>query len=159
MVNINNSFKKEYDEVLFMVSILKRLNAGNTNQFIDRLISQKVQYFAQIFGVSPEYNFNLYLRGPYSPDLANDLYEINKSDIKIEEHQFASNQLEVKFGALSKFIINKSPRDLEIISTLHWLMKVARLDSRKAMIKLKELKNPSAIELQNAFKSVEALPQ
>ncbi|MFH1392437.1 MAG: hypothetical protein ABIG90_02020 [bacterium] len=80
-----NIFKKQYDDTLLAYSVLKRLGAGNVNIFKERLKSQKIQYFAQLFEVSPVYVFNLYLRGPYSPDLAYDLYEIKKEKFKSEQ--------------------------------------------------------------------------
>ncbi|MBI2936972.1 MAG: hypothetical protein HYY22_02065 [Thaumarchaeota archaeon] len=46
--------------------------------FKNRLLLQKTVHFLKHTGVEPfkEYKFNRYLHGPYSPDLANDYYNL-----------------------------------------------------------------------------------
>lgn len=39
---------------------------------------QKGCYILNRWGYGPEYRYNLYIRGPYSPDLADDYYELNR---------------------------------------------------------------------------------
>jgi Uncharacterized conserved protein len=51
----------------------KELKIGNFN---DRLVMQKGCFLLNEMGVAPGYNFSLYIRGPYSSDLADDYYEI-----------------------------------------------------------------------------------
>ena len=52
----------------------------NKNRFNDRLLMQKGCYILNRWGCGPEYRYSLYIRGPYSPDLADDYYELNKID-------------------------------------------------------------------------------
>ena len=85
-------FKKAYDAVLFAASILKRLDSGDLETFEQRLKSQKVYYLAQVFGVSPAYNFNLYLRGPYSPGLAYDLFKLKENGIEVKSEEFVAEE-------------------------------------------------------------------
>jgi len=49
----------------------------NKNNFEDRVKLQKYVRIAESCGLNLGYKFNLYLRGPYSPDLANDYYELS----------------------------------------------------------------------------------
>ena len=152
-----NIFKNPYDAVLLTYNVLKRLNSGNVNTFEQRLRSQKIQYFAQLFGASPFYIFNLYLRGPYSPILAHDLFQINSKDIQIRTSKFIREELERRFLVLKKFINGKTNRQLEIIATLHWLIKKARFSNSEACKKLKELKMASLTEIKYAFNAIKNL--
>lgn len=52
----------------------------NKNRFNDRLLMQKGCYILNNWGCGPEYRYSLYIRGPYSPDLADDYYELNRID-------------------------------------------------------------------------------
>ena len=46
------------------------------NRFNDRLLMQKGCYILNSWGFGPFYRFGLYIRGPYSSDLADDYYEM-----------------------------------------------------------------------------------
>ena len=46
--------------------------------FEDRVRLQKFVYLAKHFGIDLKYNFNLYIRGPYSSELADDYYKIER---------------------------------------------------------------------------------
>lgn len=158
MIN-RTGFKQPYDVALLTYSVLKRLGCGDVDSFGQRLRSQKVQYFAQLFRVSPPYPFNLYLRGPYSPDLAHDLFLIKNKKIKVSTIRFIPKELEERFNELKGFIDKHSTiRDLEVIATLHWLIRVAKLSESVSLGKLKELKRPPDKELDYAAKIVKTLP-
>jgi len=150
-------FTKPYDVVLFVCGVLKKLRSGDIDSFEQRLRSQKIQYFAQLFGASPHYSFNLYIRGPYSPDLAHDLFQIKNKNIKVEQIEFIPKELKSRFLNLKQFIDGKSDRQLEIVATLHWLISIARLSELEAKKKLIDLKGVSADELKYAFKCVKEL--
>lgn len=148
-------FRKPYDATLLACSVLKRLGAGNVNVFENRLKSQKIQYFAQLFGISPIYSFNLYLRGPYSPDLAHDLYEIKKRSIKPSTEKFVPDILENRFCVLEKLIKEKTTIELELFATLHWLMKMVKFSKRESVLRLKELKDVSESDIKKSFNFLE----
>lgn len=154
----NNIFKTSSDAALFMHSVLKRLGSGDVDNFTQRLESQKMQYFAQLFGVSPKYPYNLYARGPYSPDLAHDLFVIKDKKIKVKTEKFVSDELEDRFMALQEFIKGKSIRILEVAATLHWLVKEVKLSKSEAEKRLIFLKNTTENETSNAFNILNALP-
>ena len=140
-------YSKDFDTVLLAYSVLKRLGSGDVDTFTQRLISQKTQYLAQVFGISPIYNFNLYVRGPYSPTLAQDLFKLKNDGIKTKEEAFIPQELEDRFIKAKSFIENKSPRQLELTSTLHWLEVEVNLPLRSALRKLKEIKSAAKEEI------------
>lgn len=49
----------------------------DVSSFNSRLRVQKYVFIARFFGLDLGYNFSLYIRGPYSPDLARDYYRID----------------------------------------------------------------------------------
>ena len=133
-------FQKSYDRALFAHYILRRLQAGKVDSFDDRLKSQKVQYFAQLFRVSPYYQFNLYIYGPYSPTLADDLFQIKREGTEMKLNKFIPKELEERFQCLSGFIKKKTIRQLELIATLHWLLKTADMQKDSVRKRLVEWK-------------------
>lgn len=152
-----NIFKNSYDGALLSYSVLKRLGSGNVDSLAERIKSQKIHYFAQLFGVVSCYHYNLYLRGPYSPDLANDLFLIKNNNIKVDTAIFVPEKLEKSFEKLKKFVNEKGVRELEIIATLHWLIEVAKFSKIEAEKKLKELKSTSKEEAEYAFNSLKKI--
>jgi len=48
--------------------------------FDNRLKYQKLIYLVQNSGLSLGYGYNWYVRGPYSPSLTQDLFEINRNN-------------------------------------------------------------------------------
>lgn len=152
------TFKKNFDEVLLVASILKRLNAGNLTSLNERIKTQKMQYLAQIFNVTPIYPFNLYIHGPYSPELASDLFYLKNRNAHIKTQKFASDELENTFFELSKFVNNKTTRELELIATFHWLQKKACLSLKEIEAKLKYLKGATHDEIERTDKFVSDLP-
>jgi len=152
-----NIFTKPYDTVLLAYVVLKRLGGGNVDSFEQRLKSQKIQYFAQLFGISPLYAFNLYIRGPYSPDLAHDLFQIKNKGIKVKIGKFIPEELEKRFGELEHFIQEKTNKQLEIVATLHWLIKRVGFSRGEAEKKLKELKGIFNEEIEYAFNCIKNL--
>lgn len=150
-------FKQSYDSALLAFCVLQRLGAGKVDSFQDRLRSQKIQYFAQTVGISPSYSFNLYVRGPYSPGLASDLFEIKKQGINVNTSEFTSEELEQRFICLKSFIEEQTNRQLEISATLHWLLKIARLSKVGAERYLRKWKGADIIEIESASNNLKKL--
>lgn len=139
---------QQIDASSLAFSILKRLDAGSVETFEERLRSQKIQYLAQVSGVSPAYTFGLYLRGPYSSKLADDLFKFSKENKAPDITPFVSNELEDRFSKLQKFIKDKSTRELELIATMHWLLKTAKLKASDAVKRIKEWKSVTEPEIE-----------
>ncbi len=143
---------------LYTVSVLKKLGVGNRSNFDDRLISQKVQYISQLFGLTPYYSFNLYLRGPYCPDLTRILYDIEPKNI-IMGLKFSSPDMGERFKKVKGFIKNKDSRKLELITTFHLLRFLLGMRETSAVTRLKELKNANDKEVKYVIEEVSKLPK
>ena len=153
-------FSNSYDAALFTCAVLRRFNAGNINSFEQRFISQKIQYFAQLFRISPPYSFNLYIRGPYSPDLTNDLFQIKEHEIRVPKiDKFTPQELEGRFLRLKKFVGGKSNRELELIATLDWLVRIAKMSQGMVKEKLNKIKGASPTEINFTIKWTQNLWQ
>jgi len=85
----------------------------NISDFNSRLRLQKYVFIAKFFGLDLGYNFNLYIHGPYSPELANDYYRIGDNLEKYEEHS-----LDFEKDAFIELIRNKNEEWLEAAATI-----------------------------------------
>lgn len=56
----------------------------DVDKFDDRLMMQKGCFLLNHMGASPSYSFNMYIRGPYSSELADDNFEINRNRIPLD---------------------------------------------------------------------------
>jgi hypothetical protein len=149
-----NNYSLPLDAVLLCHSILARLDAGKVATFDDRLRSQKVQYLAQVFGVSPAYSYNLYIRGPYSPALANDLYTLDQAHVKPDTSRCVPDELEERLGKLKEFIEGKSIRQLELVATMHWLLNKAQMSVGSARDMLSTWKEATPEEVHYAEQEI-----
>jgi uncharacterized protein YwgA len=112
----------------------------------DRKRVQKAIYLAQAAGVNFGYDYNWYVHGPYSPELANDYYKLAEAllvkDIPVSGD--GNNGLQIEGSVRNKLkslasIINKPPgfpleqEDwLELASSLHFLRTVSKQDAARA---------------------------
>ena len=65
------------DPSSLIVAISKAMNRNlNKNRFNDRLLMQKGCYILNSWGFGPMYRYGLYIRGPYSSELADDYFEM-----------------------------------------------------------------------------------
>jgi hypothetical protein len=59
-----------------LMSVLSKMGIGEVNSFETRLYNQKAVLILGKLGIQGlNYTYNWYVHGPYSPDLAKDLYE------------------------------------------------------------------------------------
>ncbi|RZN34949.1 MAG: hypothetical protein EFT35_08865 [Methanophagales archaeon ANME-1-THS] len=99
------------------VNILERsgIHKFNPEDFISRLRMQKYVYLARFFGFDLGYEYNLYLRGPYSPALAEDYYRLKEKSERVDLSFFGN------FDKFAKLVRGKDHRWLEIASTIHFI--------------------------------------
>lgn len=108
-------------KILNEEGIIKRFNI---NTFEHRLKLQKYMFIAKYLGISDfsEYDFNEYMRGPYSPNLADDYYEIEKKGLNINKEFDLDFYIWLKnsreFKALVGLVKNKDSRWLEVAATM-----------------------------------------
>lgn len=156
VTNNTQQYRINIDSALLAFSVLCKLGAGKVDTFANRLKSQKIQYLAQVFGVSPAYNFSLYIHGPYSPGLAHDLFTFNGANQSIDMSDFVPDVLKKRFKALSEFLKGKTPKQLELVTTLHLLIKLS-YTPEAAKKKLMEWKQASPDEVRESFSELKKI--
>lgn len=114
--------------------------------FRQRLRLQKAAYLLSRMGVKPfsEFEFNIYLRGPYSPDLAKAYY--SGAD-EYEEPEISQDKLE-----LLKWFMSHEDRWLEIASGILSIQERYRGIGRKGLLTLLRMSKPWITE--NEFNSI-----
>jgi len=79
----------------------------NVNCFEDRLLMQKGCFVLNRMGVYPKYRFDLYIRGPYSSDLARDYYDLlrgGRMTYETDVHPECIRELSVLIGKGTPFL-------------------------------------------------------
>lgn len=104
-----------------------------------RLRLQKAALLLKHLGVAPftPYRFNLYVRGPYSPELARDYYSLTEKDIAPVGVELGEEKKEL----LSWFISHDSYW-LEIASSIIWLREAYRKAGEEEMYSILKLSKP-----------------
>lgn len=116
--------------------LLKHLEWLNINTFEQRKILQKTIYILREMGVKIRYTYNWYIHGPYSPQLADDAYEIQFNqgyhNDEIEGYCFKGEVKEIieRFKKLFKDR-EKDDEWLELIGSLLFLRNYHDLDDEK----------------------------
>jgi len=91
-----------------IVNSLKKVGFDfKVSHFNNRLKLQKYVFLLRRYGIDLGYSYNYYIRGPYSPELADDYYNLPEVDGEIELPE-----------DFLKLIKNKSERWLELASSL-----------------------------------------
>ena len=92
-----------------------RLNVRGS--FEDRLRLQKYVYIMERLGLDLGYSFSGYLRGPYSPDLADDYYSKADDVLNLRTfHMLTEKEREV--AEKMKEVVTLSPYELEALAFL-----------------------------------------
>jgi uncharacterized protein YwgA len=104
-----------------------------------RLRLQKAALLLKHLGVAPfaSYRFNLYVRGPYSPELARDYYSLTESDIAPAGVELGEGKKE-----LLSWFISHDPYWLEIASSIVWLREAYRRAGEEEMYSILRLSKP-----------------
>lgn len=115
----------------------------------DRKRVQKAVYLGQLSGVDLAYRFGWYLKGPYSPFLTRDYFNLEES-LALGDRDWQDRELENSVARRLKKIVplmkpapdvSLSQADwLELISSLHFLREVRGLDSKKSLAVIKNEK-------------------
>lgn len=99
----------------------------------------------QAFGLNLGYQYNWYLRGPYSPGLASDAYSLTKSEAPVPPVRFVNSDDEKRFLEFQQYIMkNKSDASwLEKVASIHFLRKVLNVPDRDMLFRKAKEKIPS----------------
>jgi uncharacterized protein YwgA len=114
---------------------LKELGvSGDVSGFDSRLILQKTVYLIEEAGIRLGYAFNWYLRGPYSPVLTRDLFDLasNKEDVAGwvldgQSRSIAQRVRPLLSNSANEDMASKALR-LELLASLHFLSRRGRVD-------------------------------
>lgn len=105
------------------------------NRFNHRLKVQKYVFIAQKFGFRTDYNYSLYIHGPYSSNLADDYYHIG--DFRDREPMALNH-------GFVRLVKNKSEEWLELAATILMIEKRYGNIDRNTLIRLVKTVKPFA---------------
>ena len=127
------------------------------NSFNNRLIYQKLIFLLNEVSVDLNYNYNWYIRGPYSPELSKELYYLddllqqNKSFLDLINEKFVHNKtIDTAIGNINNlessfqetFDHDWNAKDLEILASLLFIDKYTYSECRNSKKNtLKEFEN------------------
>lgn len=127
------------DEVIYTIGVLKKLGVKSISTLDERINCQKKAFFAKSMKIIPPYSFNLYIHGPYSPNLSHDIYANLGNFATIPKPEFATEEINKKFIKLDNWLTGKKTRELEILATYQWISNGKDItDIKKEMKKLKQ---------------------
>jgi len=87
------------------------------SSFRARLRVQKAVYLLQALGFPTGYEFSMYIRGPYSPELANDYMELAREELVREYAKYAEVE-EERWGPVVDKLAVEDVLVLEVVATL-----------------------------------------
>jgi uncharacterized protein YwgA len=87
----------------------------DVEEFEDRLTMQKLVYFAQECGLDLSYEYNMYRYGPYSPELAEDYYNLSGRG------EISAAGSEIDREIFTAIVTDRDPEWLEYAATLYKL--------------------------------------
>lgn len=122
--------------------------------FDDRMELQKLVYLMQAMGCRLDYNYSMYLHGPYSTDLTKEAFGLKQLPddviewVKVNKHVQDEDRARIqRFKQMIKGM--DRPVDLEILATLHYLQTVAYIPNKDRSAVERELirKKPHVSEI------------
>jgi uncharacterized protein YwgA len=129
------------------------------NSFDNRLKLQKFVYLLKSAGLDLGYSFNLYMRGPYCPDLTRDAFQI-KNWSNIAPMKFDDERQEQRFVRLLDFIeVRKNNIDwLELATTLLLLKHLNNPITKQSVTELCQNKKQqfSQEEISDVYRELES---
>ena len=123
-----------------VIAFFKELGFEFTlSRFDDRLIAQKLVCLLEIKGISLGYPCSMYVRGPYSPDLTEDLFEF-KNEFENLETSSRLKPAEKETAGDLKRIFGLKPVPLEVGATYGYYVLRQNCDPLEALRQVKRLK-------------------
>jgi len=108
--------------------------SSDVSEFDSRLILQKIVYLIEEAGIKLGYGFNWYLRGPYSPVLTRDLFDLasTKEDtagwVLDSQSKAIASRLKPLLNNSSHSDGSSQSRRLELLASLHFLANRGRIN-------------------------------
>jgi len=123
-----------------VIAFFKELGfAFDIAEFDDRLIAQKLVCLLELKGVDLGYSCSLYVRGPYSPDLTQDLFAFTREFATLKTDSRLSPEEKDVAGDLGR-IFGLKPVSLEVGATYGYYALRQGSDPLEAVRQVKRLK-------------------
>jgi Uncharacterized conserved protein len=122
--------------------VLDRLGTTNISTADDRMEVQKAVYLTQAAGVSLGYSYGWYVRGPYSPALTRDYFDLSEeAPQNASLRDAAAERIDRVAGLMDEQIddLRRSQR-LELLASIHYLLKESKMTEATARRRLSDLK-------------------
>ena len=117
------------------------------DNFESKLVIQKTIYILEEMGVRLGYPFGLHVRGAYSRDLTEDIYQHRKDFEELAGEEKLSEKEIMLVNEFKEEMGKPDPAILEIAATYAYFFKQQGMSARDATIKVKEMK-PFFSEMQ-----------
>jgi len=125
-----------------VVACLKALDfRPEIDDFEDRLIIQKSVYLLQSKGIKSNFSYHLYVRGPYSKDLTDHVYENRKKVEHLETSAELSNAELKDIREFKELFGEFKPSLLEIAATYSFFAFQQKQDPITALKNVKRMKS------------------
>jgi len=111
----------------------------NISRFDDRLIAQKLVCLLELRGIDLGYSCSMYVRGPYSPDLTQDLFAFTREFENLETGSRLNTAEKEAAGELGR-IFGLKPVPLEVAATYGYYAIRQNCDPLEALRQVKRLK-------------------
>ncbi|MBU2099885.1 hypothetical protein KKG83_07335 [Candidatus Micrarchaeota archaeon] len=112
----------------------------NVDDFQNRLVIQKAIYLLKLKGIDPGFAYNLYVRGPYSPDLTKEVYGHKSTVEKLETSSRLDNSESKKVEEFKDIFSELKPSILEVAATYSYFAFEQKQDPITALQNVKRMK-------------------
>jgi len=125
-----------------VIACLKALNfKPKVENFEHRLIIQKAVYLLQLKGVKTGFGYHLYVRGPYSKELTDQVYASKKKFENLESPASLSNAESRDIQEFKELFGEFKPSTLEIAATYSFFAFGEKQDALTALKNVKRMKS------------------
>ena len=111
------------------------------DDFEDRLIIQKAVYLLDLKGIKSGFNFHLYVRGPYSKDLTDQVYENRKKIENLDSSAHLSSTESKGIQEFKELFGEFKPSVLEVAATYSFFAFDQKQDPITALKNVKRMKS------------------
>ncbi|MFA4856055.1 MAG: hypothetical protein WC634_05750 [archaeon] len=125
-----------------VVACLKALDFKPTvENFEHRLIIQKAVYLLQLKGIKTGFGYHLYVRGPYSKELTDQVYDNKKKVEHLESSANLSNAESKDIQEFKELFGEFKPSTLEVAATYSFFAFAQKQDPLTALRNVKRMKS------------------
>jgi|SRR3989338_6964809 len=125
-----------------VVACLKAINLKpKIDEFEDRLLIQKAVYLLQLKGIKTNFSYHLYVRGPYSKELTDEIYDNRNKVERLETSLKLSNTEAKMIGEFNELFFGLKPGILEVAATYSLFAFDQKQDAITALKNVKRMKS------------------